>query len=91
MTRSVMVGGTFVVSPGQGREGPWQQTNEIKLLPHPLMPEQWKADDCGVRGAADEWYRLRVTNGKIADSWFGLKQAALFARPLFSGRTGGGN
>ena len=88
MTRSVMVGGTFVTSPGQGRQGP--QINEIPLEPHPLMPEQWKADDCGVRGASDEWYRLRVTNGKKADSWFGLKEAALFARSLFSGRTGSG-
>jgi hypothetical protein len=87
---SVIVGGTFLTSPGQGREGPWQQTNEIKLPDMPLTPEQWRAYDAGARGQ-DEWFSIEFSNGGIPDSYFGIKGAELFTRPLFSGRTGGGN
>lgn len=89
MTVSVMVGGVFVTSPGMGNQGALP-TGEIKMPDHHLTPEQWSSYDAGVRGVNDEFFRLRFTNGKKADSWFGIKNAALFTRPLFGGRAGSG-
>jgi hypothetical protein len=90
MTVSVMVGRTFKVSPGQGRFGPYQETNEIKLPNFDLTPQIAKGYDAGGRGQ-NERFRMRFTNGKRPDCWFDLKYAALYTRPLFSGRTGSGN
>jgi hypothetical protein len=90
MTVSVPVGAVLVNSPGVGGQG-LPQTREAVLQPALLTPVQWKGYDAGVRGVNDEYFRLRFTNGKKADSWFGVKHATLWARPIYSGRTGGGN
>jgi len=89
MSVSVMVGGLFTTSPGMGNQGALP-TGVIPLPDHHLTPEQWMAYDAGCRGVQDEWFSIEVSNNKTADSWFGLKQAALYSRPLFSGRSGSG-
>jgi hypothetical protein len=81
MTVSVMVARSFVDSPQTAHP------NEIKLPPFPLTPENWKGYDGGARGQ-NERFRLRFTNGSVADSWFALKYCSLFTRPLFTGRSG---
>jgi hypothetical protein len=81
MTVSVMVARSFVDSPQTAHP------NEIKLAPFPLTPENWKGYDGGARGQ-NERFRLRFTNGSVADSWFALKYCSLFTRPLFSARSG---
>ena len=81
MTVSVMVARSYVDS---------QQTTlpgEIKLAPFPLTPENWKGYDGGARGQSER-FRMRFTNGSVANSWFALKYCSLFTRPLFTGRTG---
>ena len=64
-------------------------TNEIKLAPFPLTPENWRGYDGGARGQ-NERFRMRFTNGAIANAWFALKYCSLFTRPLFTGRSGDG-
>ena len=82
MTVSVMVARSFTDSPGPG-------TNEVKLAPFPLTPENWKGYSGGARGQ-NERFRMRFTNGTAPNAWFALKYCSLFTRPLFSGRTGNG-
>ena len=82
MTVSVMVARSFTDSPEPG-------ANEIKLAPFPLTPENWKGYSGGARGQ-NERFRMRFTNGTVANAWFALKYCSLFTRPLFSGRTGNG-
>ncbi len=83
MTVSVMVARTYEDSQqtpaGNG-------TNEIKLAPFPLTPENWRGYDGGARGQ-NERFRMRFTNGVIADAWFALKYCSLFTRPIFTGRS----
>ena len=86
---SVMAARSFVTSSGGGEQGP-VATREIKLQPFRLSPENWKGYSGGARGQ-NERFRCRFTNGKTPDAWFGLKYVNLFSRPLFSGRTSGGN
>ncbi len=81
MTVSVMVARSFVDSPGSAHPG------EIKLAPFPLTPENWKGYDGGARGQ-NERFRLRFTNGSVADSWVCAEVCSLFTRPLFTGRSG---
>jgi hypothetical protein len=81
MTVSVMVARSYVDSPGA--------PTEIKLPPFPLSPENWRGYDGGARGQ-NERFRMRFTNGAIANAWFALKYCSLFTRPLFSGRTSNG-
>jgi hypothetical protein len=88
MTVSVLVMRSYVDSPGVGNQGP-QQTREIKLPSFPLTPENWESYSGGARGQ-NERFRMRFTNGTQRDAWFALKYAALFTRPLFTGRAGGG-
>jgi hypothetical protein len=83
MTVSVMVARTYVDS----QQTPASNgTNEIKLAPFPLTPENWRGYDGGARGQ-NERFRMRFTNGVIADAWFALKYCSLFTRPLFTGRS----
>ena len=82
MTVSVMVARSFRDSPEPG-------ANEIKLAPFPLTQENWKGYSGGARGQ-NERFRMRFTNGTVANAWFALKYCSLFTRPLFSGRTGNG-
>jgi uncharacterized protein YdaU (DUF1376 family) len=82
MTVSVMVARSFADSPQPG-------PNEIKLVPFPLTPENWKGYDGGARGQ-NERFRMRFTNGTAANAWFALKYCSLFTRPLYTGRTGNG-
>jgi hypothetical protein len=89
MNVSVMVARSFVTSPGVGGQRP-METREIKLAPFLLTPENWKGYSGGARGQ-NERFRGRFTNGKVPDAWFALKYINLFTRPLFSGRTAGGN
>jgi hypothetical protein len=86
MTVSVMVARTYVDSQ-QGSPG--NVTNEIKLAPFPLTAENWRGYDGGARGQ-NERFRMRFTNGAIANAWFALKYCSLFTRPLFTGRSGDG-
>lgn len=85
---SVMVARSYVDSAGQPESAP-TATREIKLQPFLLTPENWKGYSGGARGQ-NERFRTRLTNAKVADSWFALKYVNLFTRPLFSGRTSGG-
>jgi hypothetical protein len=89
MSVQVVLGGTFVTSPGGGRQSDKQQTNVINLLDAQLTPEQWLPYAAGARGAQDAYMRLRFTNRKVADNWFGVKMATLFSRPLFGAKTSG--
>ncbi len=82
MTVSVMVARTYADSP----QSPGNGTNEIKLAPFPLTPENWRGYDGGARGQ-NERFRMRFTNGAIANAWFALKYCSLFTRPLFTGRS----
>jgi hypothetical protein len=82
MTVSVMVARTYADSPGNG-------TSEIKLAPFPLTPENWRGYDGGARGQ-NERFRMRFTNGSVANAWFALKYCSLFTRPLFTGRSSDG-
>jgi len=86
MTVSVMVARTYADSEqtpaGNG-------TSEIKLAPFVLTPENWKGYDGGARGQ-NERFRMRFTNGAMANAWFALKYCSLFTRPLFTGRSGNG-
>ena len=59
---------------------------EIKLAPFPLTPENWRGYDGGARGQ-NERFRMRFTNGAVANAWFALKYCSLFTRPLFTGRS----
>jgi hypothetical protein len=87
MTVSVMVARSYAdsqqVLPGTGPAG----NNEIKLAPFQLTPENWRGYDGGARGQ-NERFRMRFTNGAMADAWFALKYCSLFTRPLFTGRSG---
>jgi hypothetical protein len=89
MDVSVMVARSFVTSSGQPGSAPYE-TREIKLAPFKLTPENWKGYSGGGRGQ-NERFRGRFTNGKRPDNWFALKYVNLFSRPIFSGRTAGGN
>jgi hypothetical protein len=82
MTVSVMVARSSTDSP-QPANG------EVKLTPFPLTPENWKGYDGGARGQ-NERFRMRFTNGSMANAWFALKYCSLFTRPLFTGRTSNG-
>ncbi len=64
-------------------------SNEIKLAPFPLTPENWRGYDGGARGQ-NERFRMRFTNGAVANAWFALKYCSLFTRPLYTGRSGDG-
>jgi uncharacterized protein YdaU (DUF1376 family) len=86
MTVSVMVARTYEDSQQSSSSN---GTNEIKLAPFPLTPENWGGYDGGARGQ-NERFRMRFTNGAIANAWFALKYCSLFTRPLFSGRSGDG-
>jgi hypothetical protein len=86
MTVSVMVARTYADSQ---QTSPSNGTNEIKLLSFPLTPENWRGYDGGARGQ-NERFRMRFTNGTIANAWFALKYCSLFTRPLFTGRSSDG-
>jgi hypothetical protein len=83
MTVSVMVARSPADSQNTGGSA------EIKLAPFPLTPENWRGYDGGARGQ-NERFRMRFTNGAIANAWFALKYCSLFTRPLYTGRSGDG-
>jgi hypothetical protein len=83
MTVSVMVARSYANSQNAGGSA------EIKLAPFPLTPENWRGYDGGARGQ-NERFRMRFTNGAIANAWFALKYCSLFTRPLYTGRSGDG-
>jgi hypothetical protein len=83
MTVSVMVARSYANSENAGGSA------EIKLAPFPLTPENWRGYDGGARGQ-NERFRMRFTNGAIANAWFALKYCSLFTRPLYTGRSGDG-
>jgi hypothetical protein len=89
MSVSVMVARSYVDSQQASAGSNPTGTTEIKLAPFPLTPENWKGYDGGARGQ-NERFRMRFTNGSIANSWFALKYCSLFTRPLFTGRTSNG-
>ncbi len=89
MTVSVMVARSFVDSQQQSPASSAAGTNEIKLAPFPLTPENSRGYDGGARGQ-NERFRIRFTNGTVANAWFALKYCSLFTRPIFTGRTGNG-
>ena len=89
MSVSVMVARSYTDSQQASAGSNLTGTTEIKLAPFPLTPENWKGYDGGARGQ-NERFRMRFTNGSIANSWFALKYCSLFTRPLFTGRTSNG-
>jgi hypothetical protein len=89
MSVSVMVARSYVDSQQASAGSNPTGTTEIKLAPFPLTPENWRGYDGGARGQ-NERFRMRFTNGSIANSWFALKYCSLFTRPLFTGRTNNG-
>jgi hypothetical protein len=89
MSVSVMVARSYVDSQQASAGSNPAGTTEIKLAPFPLTPENWRGYDGGARGQ-NERFRMRFTNGSIANSWFALKYCSLFTRPLFTGRTSNG-
>ena len=89
MTVSVMVARNFVDSQQQLPGSNAAPVNEIKLVPFTLTPENWRGYDAGARGQ-NERFRMRFTNGTVADAWFALKYCSLYTRPLFTGRSANG-
>ncbi len=89
MSVSVMVARSYVDSQQASAGSNLAGTTEIKLAPFPLTPENWRGYDGGARGQ-NERFRMRFTNGSMANSWFALKYCNLFTRPLFTGRTSNG-
>lgn len=89
MSVSVMVARSGPASQGQPTSAPYQ-IREIKLPPFKLTPENWKGYSGGARGQ-NERFSLEFSNLKTPDQWFALKYAALYTRPVFTGRTAGGN
>ena len=83
MSVSVMVARSYANSQNAGGSA------EIKLAPFPLTPENWRGYDGGARGQ-NERFRMRFTNGAVANAWFALKYCSLFTRPLYTGRSGDG-
>jgi len=86
MSVSVMVARTYA---GSEQTPAGNGTSEIKLAPFALTPENWKGYDGGARGQ-NERFRMRFTNGTMANAWFALKYCSLFTRPLYTGRSGNG-
>jgi hypothetical protein len=96
-----MLGGVSINALGEGSmtvsvlvarnstDSPQPANSEVKLAPFPLTPQNWKGYDGGARGQ-NERFRMRFTNGSMANSWFALKYCSLFTRPLFTGRTSNG-
>ena len=89
MTVSVMVARSYADSQQTDEGSNATGSNEIKLAPFPLTPENWKGYDGGARGQ-NERFRMRFTNGAVANAWFALKYCSLFTRPLYTGRSGDG-
>lgn len=86
MNVSVLAARSRTNSSGVGNHGEIE-AREIVLTPFHLTPASWRGYSGGARGQ-NERFRCRFTNGKVPDTWFGLKYANLYARPLFTGRTG---
>jgi hypothetical protein len=96
-----MLGGVSINALGEGSmtvsvmvarnsaDSPQPANGEVKLAPFPLTPQNWKGYDGGARGQ-NERFRMRFTNGSMANAWFALKYCSLFTRPLFTGRTSNG-
>jgi hypothetical protein len=96
-----MLGGVSINALGEGSmtvsvmvarnstDSPQPANSEVKLAPFPLTPQNWKGYDGGARGQ-NERFRMRFTNGSMANAWFALKYCSLFTRPLFTGRTSNG-
>jgi len=89
MTVSVMVARSYANSQQLGQGSNAAGSTEIKLALFPLTPENWRGYDGGARGQ-NERFRMRFTNGAIANAWFALKYCSLFTRPLYTGRGGDG-
>jgi hypothetical protein len=89
MTVSVMVARSYSDSQQRQLGSSAAPTNEIKLPPFTLTPENWRGYDGGARGQ-NERFRLRFTNGTQADAWFALKYCSLWTRLLFTGRAANG-
>jgi hypothetical protein len=96
-----MLGGVSINALGEGSmtvsvivarnstDSPQPANGEVKLAPFPLTPENWRGYDGGARGQ-NERFRMRFTNGSMANAWFALKYCSLYTRPLFTGRTSNG-
>jgi hypothetical protein len=78
--------GDLNISIVYGRKNATAPDGHIDLKPLRLSDTQDKAPpSVGARGQ-NERFRLRLTNGKVANSWFDVKYAVLYARPVASSR-----
>jgi hypothetical protein len=78
--------GDLNISIVYGRKNATAPDGRIDLKPLRLSDTQDKAPpSVGARGQ-NERFRLRLTNGKVANSWFDVKYAVLYARPVASSR-----
>jgi hypothetical protein len=78
--------GDLNISVVYGRKSATAADGHIDLKPLKLTDTQDKAPpSVGARGQ-NERFRLRLTNGKVANSWFDVKYAVLYARPVATSR-----
>ncbi len=78
--------GDLNVSVVYGRKNASSPDGRIDLKPLNLNNTQDKAPpSIGARGQ-NERFRLRLSNGKVPNSWFDVKYAVLYARPVASSR-----
>ncbi len=78
--------GDLNISVVYGRKNATAPDGRIDLKPIRLSDTQDKAPpSVGTRGQ-NERFRLRLTNGKAPNSWFDVKYAVLYARPVASSR-----
>ena len=62
-------------------------SREIKLKPFDLAPDQRTGISRQAPPKTNERWRLRLTNGAIANNWASVKYACLFSRAVRTART----
>lgn len=65
---------------------PGDKPFEVKLRPLELELVPTKGITRMAPSRTNEKWRLRLTNGKVADNWCAIKEAIVFTSPMFSGR-----
>lgn len=65
---------------------PGDKVFEVKLRPMELQLVPSKGISRNTPPKLNEKWRMRVTNGKVPDAWFALKEAVVFTSTMFQGR-----
>jgi hypothetical protein len=65
---------------------PGDKVFEVKLRPFELELTPSKGLSRNTPPKLNEKWRMRVTNGNVADSWFALKEAIVYTSSMFQGR-----